>query len=290
MGKIKNILYTNTALDLALVMALSFSGCGKDTNKTKSCSDIISIGEVRQLTFLDELIDAGYLKYDDERNLISASDRLEKYMQMSEMLRDIDFGNTQLTITSEEQQIYDEDLMYANTTTIRRLINDLKYKGDNPEKFAKRVNAFKELSYISSVTTNWVKNNGRKISEQLLTEAVKSSLAAEFNLGYDDYDFIIISGSALSSSSDKKAFTATVAGKEYTISYKEPLWDAIEYIYSIKGMERIDEFDAEYEFKTYRNAIQYSKEIIAGGVNLTNGTNIISQNSKSYVKSLIKSE
>lgn len=267
-------------LAIAGTLALSLSACGGQVEMSSvDFHSLMSIEEVQNATLMDEMIDAGYLRYGDG-TLLEAADQLERYMQIEEKIGGYDY-----TGVDSLQPLSDE--VYASTLNmsdaeIDALMEAASYKGDDVVALENKLIALKKLDYLNRYCDNWIDENGMHISEELMFASVKCSVAEELGLGVDDVTQVTIPPRG-TFSGEPDDYSIKVGDTHYRVPYREgEIWNTINYIYEVQDADK-DLMDQENEFETYRKAINFAKTTIAAGSNVKNNK-IVAQYDADYIE------
>lgn len=274
--KIKNLKVRLSALLLAATMAFSLTGCKQAKVKT-TFSDLISIEEVKDVTLLDELIEGGNATSVTGEDIISASNRLESYMDIVDLLGAVDFqGVDELRPLNEEE--YEGTKNYS-LDDVNELITQVNTTETDLLSTENKLIALKKLNFLNTYCKDWIRAYGKSISIQMMMTSVKTSVAEELELSVDDFSEVIIPPN-YNSGDGPEDFCIKVGEERYIvpISFDEA-WNTIQYIYTLQSVE----IDSKLEFETYRKALNYAKVTLIAGSNLKNNK-LESQYDYSYIK------
>lgn len=279
MKGIRNLKLTKAAATLLLAgsMSLSLSSCVGSVDLDSVTADaLLSNPEVANVTMMDEMIDNGGLLYSEDLNIVEAADKLERCMDVVELLKNEDFsGADQLQPLTDEQYRAVEDYSLEDIETLRI---DARYKGNDLASLERKLNAIKKLNYLYSYCNNWIHENGQDVSIEFMMASVKSAVGSELNVDPEDYSSIVIP--KLTSYSMPESNFIEVGNDRYEIkTSSEEIWNTVSYIYALQ------DYDPENgnEIETYRKAINYAKTTLAAGANVKNNR-IEEQYSASYIK------
>ena len=279
MKGIRNLNLTKAAATLLLAgsMSLSLSSCVGSVDLDSVTADaLLSNPEVANVTMMDEMIDNGGLLYSEDLNIVEAADKLERCMDVVELLKNEDFsGADQLQPLTDEQYRAVEDYSLEDIETLRI---DARYKGNDLASLERKLNAIKKLNYLYSYCNNWIHENGQDVSIEFMMASVKSAVGSELNVDPEDYSSIVIP--KLTSYSMPESNFIEVGNDRYEIkTSSEEIWNTVSYIYALQ------DYDPENgnEIETYRKAINYAKTTLAAGANVKNNR-IEEQYSASYIK------
>ena len=279
MENIKNLKLYKKGLSVLLAAAttVTLSSCsGYADMKSLTPSEVLSISEVQDVTMVDEMIEAGKLRYEDDMTIIEAADQLERFMDISDMLKNVNLeGADQLSsLTADE---YNQTLN-LNVDEVNLLIEMASYNGKDVVKQEQRVNAVKRLNYLYNYCNEWIRENGQDVSIKYMMAAIKGAVADELDLSVDDYSSITIPSASLSD--EATPYTIKVDEQRYEVKESVgELWNDINYIYAVQ------DYDPENgnEFETYRKAINFAKTAMAAGANVKNN-NLEEQYNASYIE------
>lgn len=268
-----------TALLLSASFAFTLSSCaGKVKMNSISPKQLLSISDVADDTFMDELTDNGTLvHYGSQMNIVDAAEQLEHYLDIIDQLKDIDFSLVSLLEPLSEEEL--ASVTSLSASDINALIEQSKYKGKNVVEEEKKLNALKKLNQLNNSCTEWVHHYGQSVSISYMMAAVKCALADELNLPLNQYENISICGALPKDSNDD--YTIDVNGKTYTVKWSaDAVNNAISYIHAVQAADLTE----KTEYDTYRKALNYGKTAIAAAINIDNKDRITSQNSDSYIE------
>ena len=268
------------ALIMAGTMAFSLSGCDNGTVEMDSLttSQVLNIDDVKDVTLIDELIESGKLRFDNEMTIVDAADQLERYMDISDHLKSLDFtGVTELRPLTEEEY---EAVLTLSMDDIDLLVEDAKYDGKDLLKIEQKLTALKELEHLYTYCTTWAHNYGKNISLSMMMAAVKGSVADELDIPVESYATIKIPANTSNTSDGPKSYYVKVDETYYEVPMSaEEIWNTIGYIYTLQSSN----LPEENEFPTYRKALNYAKTTMAAGASLKN-KKLEEQYDASYIK------
>ena len=244
-----NVYKTLSALLLAGTMTLSLSGCGGNVDmKSLTPSEVLAITDVSNLTRVDELIAANQLSFYDSLNIIETADKLEKYLDIIDLLKGMDFSQvSQLEPLRDEKY---QEVFSLSLEEIVKLKEQVSYKGRDIIAMEKKLTAMKQLDYLYRECQNWVRLYGRGISINYMMTAVKGAVAEELNIPVENYEMITIGEKHYSENTGPESAVIQVGNTNYHVptSAKE-LWNTINYIYEVQDAT----LDGDRELETYRN-------------------------------------
>ena len=265
------------ALLLATSMAFSLTGCGGHVDmKTLSPSEVLEIQDVKDVTLADELIANNQLTFYEDLDVIEAADQLERYLDILDITKGMDFTNVgQLQPLTDEQ--YQEALSLP-LEEIRTLKEQAAYTGKDIVQLEQKLKALKQLDYLDRHCEEWVHRYGQSISIQYMMAAVKGSVADELELSVDDYKKITIPPRR--SFSEPEEYTIEVGDTIYRVPVGVgEIWNTIHYIYEVQDAT----LEGDKEYETYRKALNYGKVTMAAGCNEKKGK-LTEQYSASYIE------
>ena len=264
---------------LAGTMAFSLTACGGHVDmKMLTPSEVLEIQDVKDVTLIDELIAAGMLNYSGELDIIEAADQLERYLDIIDVLKDMDFKQvSDLDKLSDEEY---QEVFSLPIEEIEKLKEEANYKGKDLVLTERKLKALKQLNYLYNYCTIWAHENGQDISFEFMMAAVKGSVADELELGVEDYKTIKLPPAARSASSEPDYFIVCVGDKNYKVPVGAgELWNTINYIYEVQTAKLTE----ETEYPTYRKALNYAKTTMAAGANAKKDK-LTEQYNASYIK------
>ena len=275
-----NIYHKMTAFLLAGTMAFSLSACnGHVDMKSKSPSNLLEIQEVKDITLLDELMAANELYYFGELDVVEAADQLERYLDIIDLLKKMDFsGVSELEPLTEEQ--YQEPFSLP-LEEIEKLVEKATYKGKDLAQTEEKLIALKQLDHLYTECTNWVHQNGQDVSIAFMIASVKASLASELGLSTEEYSNIIIPPARRSVSNGPEPYMINVGNEHYMVPVGSgEIWNTMDYIYEVQGAT----LEGEKEYQTYRKSLNFGKTTIAAGSDIKKNNKVVEQNGESYIK------
>ncbi len=267
-------------LALAGTLALSLTACGGHVEmKDVDFGNLVAIEEVQQATMIDEMIANGDLMYDDNLNLLEASDQLIRYLDIVAQIGDYDFtGVDSLEPLSEEVLNATLDMTPED---VEALIEVASYRGDDVVALEAKLNALKKLKFLHDYCQQWVDDNGYRISERIMLVAVKASVADELELGVDEVSYVHIPERHFAG--EPEDYYINVGKESYRVPTREgEIWNTVNYIYEIQGAD-FAAMDKQQRADTYRKAINYAKTTIAAGSNVKNNK-IVAQYDADYIE------
>ncbi len=267
-------------LALAGTLALSLAGCGgKVEMSSVDFNNLMAIEEVQNVTMIDELVAAGYLQYDD-MTILEAADQLERFMAIEEKIGGYDYtGVESLDPLSDEEYAATLNLSEED---IDSLIEQASYKGDDVVALENKLTALKRLDYLNRYCSEWIDNNGMRISEEIMFAAVKCSVAEELNLDVDEVNTVRINPRG-TFSGEPDDYSLKVGDDFYRIPTREgEIWNTVNYIYEVQDADK-SLMNTKEEYETYRKAINYAKTTIAAGSNVKNNK-IVAQYDADYIE------
>ena len=214
-------------------------------------------------TKLDEAVTENLATYDDI-SILKAADKLESYIDIVEQLENYNFQEVK-----DLDELSQEDYQLANKLTkedIELLMQVVETDNDSLKSQEVRIKAAKILSYINQQEKDWIKNNGKEVTSNLLKWVTKSSIAEEFDLDASEIDNVEIPPAK--KISDMRFFI-TYNGEKYSISSrKSSIYDTLYCYYQINSVEDL----GENENELYKEAISYAKIATMTGVKEQNNT------------------
>lgn len=284
--KIKNIQFVKSRLVpllLAGSVSISLMGCSGNVDMSNmSYNDLMSINDVKDNTIIDELIDDGLLSYDSHSTYVDACDRLVRCMNISDLLKDIDFSElSKLDSLNEEDYLVSLSLTDEEIDSLKSIV---KGKANTLVEQENKLKAYKQLGYLNNYCTDFICNNGKDICETMMFASVKGAVADE--LGLDSFKSISIP-QYFYAGDGPTDYEISVGDETYNIPLdSEEIWNTVNYIYSLQSYRIPSEIDNK-EFdnikKTYRKAINYAMTTTAAGVNIK-GHKITCDNSASKIE------
>ena len=275
-----NVYHKLTALLLAGTMAMSLSACNGNVDmKSLTPSEVLEITDVRDLTMVDELIAANKLTYYEDLDVVEAADQLERYLDIMDLLEDMDFSEvSQLEPLSEERY---QEVFSLPLEEIARLKEQVSYKGKDIVELEKKLTALKQLDYLYRICQSWVHQYGQSVSIAYMMACVKGAVADELNIPVEDYHTITIGERVYGGSSGPEDAVIQVGDTYYRVpTTAGELWNTINYIYEVQGAD----LEGETELETYRKSLNYGKTTMAAGANVARNNRIVEQNSESYIR------
>ncbi|MBP5678848.1 MAG: hypothetical protein J6X28_03360 [Bacilli bacterium] len=271
------------ALLVAGTMACSLSACNGEVNmKSMSPSFLLELQDVKDRTLLDELLINNDLGYLEDLDIIEAADQLERYLDIMDQLKSMNFeGVRELSPLTEEQ--------YAEAFSLPKeeidlLIKKANYKGKDVTLLDEKMIALKQLENLYRTCNEWVRTYGQSISISFMLSSVKAALADELNLSVEDYRKVTIPPARRSASEGPVPYRIQVGDTSYTVPVGAgEIWNTINYIYEVQ----ISTLEGDRELETYRKALNYGKTTIACGIDLGKKNQVQEEVNASYVKKYI---
>ena len=283
--KVKNIQFVKSKLIPLLVagtISVSVMGCNGNVDMSEvSFNHLMSISDVKDNTIIDELIEEGQLRYDDEMSYVDACDRLTRYMDISDSLKDINFDEyDRLNPLSDEEYL---STLYLTDDEISSLKDIVNGKTKTLVEQEKRLTAYKKLGYLNNYCTDYICNNGKDICETMMFASIKGAVADE--LGLDSFKSITIP-KYFNAGDGPSSYSIQVGNDTYTIPVGSgEIWNTVNYLYSLQSYKFSNDLDVK-EFEnvkaTCRKAINYAMTTTAAGVNIK-GNKITCDNNASNI-------
>ncbi len=274
-----NVYQKATALLVAGTMAFTLAGCAGSVDMSSlSASEVLSISDVRDVTLIDELIEAGRLQYNEDLNIIEAADQLERYLDIVETIDGkVDFtGVDQLEALPQAR--YELSLNYS-LDEVNALIEASKYNGKDVVQLEQKLNALKQLRFIYDYCSAWIYENGTNVSIEFMMATIKGSIADDLEMSVNDYNTIVIPPAR--ATNEPESNFIRVGDESYEVRLNtEELWNTISYIYAMQEFDR----DCDNAYETYRKALNFGKTTMAAGANINNKSRVTEQYDASYIK------
>lgn len=265
--KVKNIKFVKSKLVpllLAGSIGMSLVGCNGHVDMNSiSFGDLLEISDVQDDTLVDELIKSGRLLFDEDISYIEAADMLERYMDISDKLKDIDFCEVD-SLKRLSQEEYNSTLDYSleDVNDLIEIIKNSKSKSLVDQE--NRLTAYKKLDFLNDYCDTFIHTYGEDISLSVMFASVKGSIADELDLAVDDYSSITIP-KYHDAGDGSTSYCVEVGDKSYTVPVSNgEIWNTINYIYTLQRAKLTE----ETEKPTYRKAINYAKTTMAAGANI----------------------
>ena len=135
---------------LAGAISLSLTGCSGNVKMNKKSFDqLLSIEEIQDHTLLDELVREKSLMYEDELSILDAADRLEEYMDIEDLLKNVSFEG----ITPSEE------LYLLPKYEVVFLLDLLKEKDNSPERLEVKQAGYSILYAFHQYCKEWIHEN-----------------------------------------------------------------------------------------------------------------------------------
>lgn len=282
---------TATALLLAGCL-FNLTGCyGNVDMDTVTLESLMEDDDIKDSTLIDELIAAGELdfepydeKHDFHENLIEASDRLERYMDIVDVTSYLDYKDVDKLDPLLEKDL--EGLKDISLEEVNNLVEIATSDKKDLVSMENKLKAIKKLNYINTFCNEWIIANGKRISEKMMKVSVKASIANELDYTTDDYKYIGIRpriekepGDYIIDIKDDKALKVPQSSEE--------IWNTINYVYAVENAD-FDDSLRERERATYRKSLNFAKTTLAAGAEIKKDKvkpeNDASDIKKSYIK------
>ena len=262
---------TIAALLTAGTISLMCTGCGVIDTSEVSFNDVLENPIVQDITVLDD-----EAKTDDSiKHDFEDVKKLEIALEIYNLNRTMSFEEVDslIPLTDEEK----EELLKLDIDEIKEIKEISQDNHTDLLSLENRLIATKKIAYLDEYYRDFLKEKGLVVSERILKDSIKGSIASEKNTSTD---YVKIGSMP---SKDLDFLTITIEGEEYKVktSNKE-MWNGIEYIYSIElaDEEHMDEEDIR---DTCIKALDFAKTITLKGSNIKDDK-IVEQYSNGYVK------
>ena len=279
MKNIKNLRVKSTIIPVLLAGAVSLTGCnGKVDMKSFTFDELLSYENVKDVTLLDELADDGKIRFNNKLNVLEAADMLEKYINIVKMTDSIDFSEVDDLRKLSNREYY--DTLNLSEKQVKELVEQGSRKSKTLKDTEEKLDTIKKLDFLNSYCKKWINDNGKNISLSIMENAVRASVADEFDVTVDDYYLVSIPGEQSSLAEEAIPYSVIVGDNNYSldVNYNE-MWNTISYIFDIKNTDIED----QSKYDTYLKAINFAKTTIAAGSNIKNG-DLEAQYDAHYIK------
>lgn len=279
MKNIKNLRVKSTIIPVLLAGAVSLTGCnGKVDMKSFTFDELLSYENVKDVTLLDELADDGKIRFNNKLNVLEAADMLEKYINIVKMTDSIDFSEVDDLRKLSNREYY--DTLNLSEKQVKELVEQGSRKSKTLKDTEEKLDTIKKLDFLNSYCKKWINDNGKIISLSIMENAVRASVADEFDVTVDDYYLVSIPGEQSSLAEEAIPYSVIVGDNNYSldVNYNE-MWNTINYIFDIKNTDIED----QSKYDTYLKAINFAKTTIAAGSNIKNG-DLEAQYDAHYIK------
>lgn len=279
MKNIKNLRVKSTIIPVLLAGAVSLTGCnGKVDMKSFTFDELLSYENVKDVTLLDELADDGKIRFNNKLNVLEAADMLEKYINIVKMTDSIDFSEVDDLRKLSNREYY--DTLNLSEKQVKELVEQGSRKSKTLKDTEEKLDTIKKLDFLNSYCKKWINDNGKNISLSIMENAVRASVADEFDVTVDDYYLVSIPGEQSSLAEEAIPYSVIVGDNNYSldVNYNE-MWNTINYIFDIKNTDIED----QSKYDTYLKAINFAKTTIAAGSNIKNG-DLEAQYDAHYIK------
>lgn len=229
------------AILLGASISLGMTGCDNSFNfdKEKSFSKVVECNS--ENTYLDELLEEDKLNYNEDLTLADAVDMLEKYVNISKKLENIDFTSIdKLRKLSDEEY---EETKNLEMSKIDDMIDELAFKPVDFVGQEERLITYKKLGYLNNYVNEWINNNASCVVETALMEVIKAGSAQAISDDVNVIDSFCI-----------PPRTHTSAIENYCITFDDDnvynvpqnssffgtnvLWDTINELYNYQSLTR----------------------------------------------------
>lgn len=279
--RINKLKATRTLLALltAGAIGISLSSCNGEINMISlSPSAVLENENVQSITLMDDLIWENKLVYEGELDIVEAADQLERYLDIIDLLKDMDFSRVPGLEPLRDEQY--QEVFSLPMRELKQLKKDASYKGNDVDRSEQRLYALKQLDYLYRHCTEWVHANGQDISFSFMLAAVKTAVADELGITTRDYSKIVIPPTRRSASAGPEPYVVKVGDTLYQVPVGAgEIWNTINYIYEVQGAHLTD----KTEYATYRKSLNYGKVTMAAGVEEHNGK-LRAENNITYIK------
>lgn len=247
-------------------IAILVGGISYDTAATKkslkvndSLENVVRV--FNEDTKLDEVAKDNIATY-DETSIIQAADKLETYIDTVEKLESYNFEDIkELDKLSKEEYEFADNLTKEDIILLMQIVDT---NNDSLKSQEARIKAMKMLDFVNKKEKKWIKDNGKEITLELLSWAVKSSIGEYLGLPADEVENIEIPPAK--KISDMK-FYVIYDDQRYNISSsKANIYDSLYYYYQINSVENPEQYDKDI----YKEAINSAKITTMTGINEEN--------------------
>ena len=270
-------------LPFILASSIALSGCSKNDRETAPLSEIMQVPDVKDLTLIDELMESGMILKIDNQDIIEAADRLKKYMNIVDEVKEIDFSEIDSLKPLPEEDI--QKIMGYSVEEVRVLKSIVNGKPQSMKGMEDKVSAYKKLYYLKTHCQEWINENGYNTSLALLMTSVKAALADELGISADKYHTIAIASAKRSNKDEPSDYVITVGEDEWdqekyiVPSSESRIWNAINDVYELQSVG----ISKGKENETYRKIIEEAATVITTGIDIikkNDKNRIVSENSK----------
>lgn len=232
---------------LGIVFALSQVGnivaCSKANSN--SVETLLNNETVQTQTVMDELNDT------DNNQVIEDAEKLEKYIEIYELLKDKDYykGFIELNETKKEELL---NLSVEDVKEYIKIADEENY--ENSQDIKDNNNIKRYLATLRDTTKQWIDENGYDVSLDFLISSVKCSIANEFHVPIEEYNSIKILPEGTYDG------LISIEGRQFNVYNYSSLKETIQRIYEVQGYRALCETVDEYK----NNLFQAKKLLIQG--------------------------